>query len=325
MKYYRKRHDPRKPYFIAALIVLSMLLVLFLYTNRQQERRRSADIHALQEEAAPYEQEIRKIQSDLQEQKNMIHTSSDVSGVIPCFIPASADDLSLIKRLADDHNFTPSIVLDCARDTADLKPIVKAAANENFGILLMSSTFNDSVLDTADSMKQAAAEYGFAYTPAFLLLRNNDSETARTQLAERGYENLFLYSDDLMDGSLDEILYLPYGYFRSTTSGSSLANTLASAHTSMAVLFDLSAASTSGSQLTEQTISDGLTLFDNRMDKKDLEYRDIPAAFSSLAKKENMADRAQEEYDRYSEAQENRIQELRSTIDEIYSHWNSEK
>lgn len=73
-----------------------------------------------------------------------------------------------------------------------------------------------------------------------VLLRNSeDTETNRALLAGHGYETLFRFSAALDDGTQDEILYLSYGFILATTSINRLTEMLVSAHTSMAICFDL--------------------------------------------------------------------------------------
>lgn len=73
-----------------------------------------------------------------------------------------------------------------------------------------------------------------------VLLRNSeDTETNRALLTEHGYETLFRFSAALDDGTQDEILYLSYGFILATTSINRLTEMLVSAHTSMAICFDL--------------------------------------------------------------------------------------
>ena len=75
--------------------------------------------------------------------------------------------------------------------------------------------------------------------PVVLLRNSEDTETNRALLAEHGYETLFRFSAALDDGTQDEILYLSYGFILATTSINRLTEMLVSAHTSMAICFDL--------------------------------------------------------------------------------------
>ena len=51
-----------KTFAVGVIIICSALLIGLSWMNRQQERRRLAQLRALQQQAAPYEQEIREIQ-----------------------------------------------------------------------------------------------------------------------------------------------------------------------------------------------------------------------------------------------------------------------
>lgn len=54
-----------KTFAVGVIIVCSALLIGLSWMNRQQERRRLSQMRALQQQAAPYEQELREIQSEL--------------------------------------------------------------------------------------------------------------------------------------------------------------------------------------------------------------------------------------------------------------------
>lgn len=75
--------------------------------------------------------------------------------------------------------------------------------------------------------------------PVVLLRNSEDTEKNRALLTEHGYETLFRFSAALDDGTQDEILYLSYGFILATTSINRLTEMLVSAHTSMAICFDL--------------------------------------------------------------------------------------
>ena len=88
-----------KTFAVGVIIVCSALLIGLSWMNRQQERRRLAQLRALQQQAAPYEQEIREIQSELDKREKAISTNTDISGVIPCFRISSAKDIEVVKEL----------------------------------------------------------------------------------------------------------------------------------------------------------------------------------------------------------------------------------
>ena len=308
-----------KTFSVGVIIVCSALLIGLSWMNRQQERRRLAQMRALQQQTAPYKQEIRKIQAELNERKKALSTNTDLSGAVPCFEISSAKEIELVKKLSADHAFTPTILLDCSLDKETLRDIIKASAAENYDFVLFIRSMQDDTLDTAADIQEMIAEYTTGWEPIVLLRNPEDTEENRALLSQHGYQTLFRYRTDLDDGTQDEILYLPYGFLLATTSSSRLTDTLVSAHTSMAVCFDLD--KLHDNTLAEKDITDCLNVLDEYASKKKLEYRDADTAFLVLAQKEGKTERAKAEFDRYEQQQKARIKELRDIVSEIYSHW----
>lgn len=308
-----------KTFAVGVIIVCSALLIGLSWMNRQQERRRLAQMRALQQQAAPYEQEIREIQSELDKREKAISANSDTSGAIPCFEISSAKDIEVVKELSADYAFTPTILLNCSLDKETLRDIIKASAAENYKFVLFIRSMGDDTLDTVVDLQEMIAEYTTGWEPIVLLRNPEDTQANRALLAQRGYQTLFRYRTDLDDGTQDEILYLPYGFLRATTSSSRLTDTLVSAHTSMAICFDLD--NLHDNTLAEKDITDCLNVLDKYVSEKKLEYRDADTAFLVLAQKEGKTERAKAEFDRYAQQQEARIKELRDVVSEIYSHW----
>lgn len=308
-----------KTFAVGVIIVCSVLLIGLSWMNRQQERRRLAQMRALQQQAAPYEQEIRKIQSELDKREKAISANTDISGAIPCFEISSAKDIEVVKELSASHAFTPTILLDCSLDKETLRDIIKASAAENYKFVLFIRSMGDDTLDTVADLQEMIAEYTTVWEPIVLLRNPEDTQENRALLAQRGYQTLFRYSTGLDDGAQDEMLYLPYGFILATTSSSRLTDTLVSAHTSMAICFDLD--NLHDHTLAEKDITDCLNVLDKYVSEKKLEYRDADTAFLVLAQKEGKTERAKAEFDRYAQQQEARIKELRDIVSEIYSHW----
>ena len=307
-----------KTFAVGVIIVCSALLIGLSWMNRQQERRRLAQMRASQQQAAPYKQEIREIQSELNKRKKAISAYSEISGAVPCFEISSAKDVEVVKKLSAGHAFTPTILLNCSLDKETLRDIIKAAAAENYDFVLFIRSMQDDTLDTAADLQEMIAEYTTGWEPIVLLRNPEDTQENRALLAQRGYQTLFRYSTDLDDGTQDEILYLSYGFIRSTTSSSRLTEMLVSAHTSTAICFDLD--NLHDNTLAEKDITDYLNVLDEYVSEKKLEYRDADTAFLVLAQKEGKTERAKAEFDRYEQQQKARIKELRDIISEIHSH-----
>ena len=307
-----------KTFAVGVIIVCSVILIGLSWMNRQQERRRLAQMRASQQQAAPYKQEIREIQSELNKRKKAISAYSEISGAVPCFEISSAKDVEVVKKLSAGHAFTPTILLNCSLDKETLRDIIKAAAAENYDFVLFIRSMQDDTLDTAADLQEMIAEYTIGWEPIVLLRNPDDTQENRALLAQRGYQTLFRYRTDLDDGTKDEILYLPYGFLRATTSSSRLTEMLVSAHTSTAICFDLD--NLHDNTLAEKDITDYLNVLDEYVSEKKLEYRDADTAFLVLAQKEGKTERAKAEFDRYEQQQKARIKELRDIISEIHSH-----
>lgn len=277
-------------------------------------------MRALQQQAAPYEQELREIQSELDKREKAISANTDISGAVPCFRVSSAKDIELVKKLSAGHAFTPTILLNCSLDKETLRDIIKASAAENYDFVLFIHSMQDDTLDTVADLQEMIAKYTTVWKPIVLLRNQDDTQENRALLAQHGYQMLFRYRTNLDDGIQDEILYLPYGSLRATVSSSRLITTLVSAHTSMAICFDLD--SLHDHTLAEKDITNCLNVLDEYVSEKKLEYRDADTAFWVLAQKEGKTERAKAEFDRYEQQQEARLKELRDIISEIYSHWN---
>lgn len=277
-------------------------------------------MRALQQQAAPYEQELREIQSELDKREKAISANTDISGAVPCFRVSSAKDIELVKKLSAGHAFTPTILLNCSLDKETLRDIIKASAAENYDFVLFIHSMQDDTLDTVADLQEMIAKYTTVWKPIVLLRNQDDTQENRALLAQHGYQTLFRYRTNLDDGIQDEILYLPYGSLRATVSSSRLITTLVSAHTSMAICFDLD--SLHDHTLAEKDITNCLNVLDEYVSEKKLEYRDADTAFWVLAQKEGKTERAKAEFDRYEQQQEARLKELRDIISEIYSHWN---
>lgn len=297
------------------LFLLSIILVLLIYTEHKEKQEQAVFRLELQKEAKPYEEEIQSIRTELINRTREIYAASSVSCVMPCFVLTSTDDIKMVENLSADYAFTPSIVLDCTEKEADLVRIAEAAVQKRYGILMTGTPFNEEVLKKASRIKTMLSELDATFVPAFLLRHTNDTRENREKLLGEGYSNLFLYSDTLSSGRKGGIDYLPYGFIRSYGSAESVADSIESVHTSMLVVFDL--ADLHNSTVTEKCISDCLNMFDKRVAVGRLNYTETREAFLALT--EETIQQKEEEYQTYVEEQKGHIKELQKKVNEIYS------
>ena len=143
-----------------SIVVLLLTVVLFglLFVNQRQEQRQTAYMQQLQKEAMPYEQEINDIRLELAQKQRAINTKEDTSGILFGFVPASVDDFTEIDKLAAEHSITPVIFLDCSQEKEQLAQILEKAVAKDYEVVLAGLQIDESILQTADEMKDLLAQ-----------------------------------------------------------------------------------------------------------------------------------------------------------------------
>ena len=307
---------------ILSIVVFFLAVVLFglLFINHRQEQRQTAHMQQLQKEAMPYEQEINDIRSELAQKQRAINTKEDASGILFGFVPESADDFTEIDKLAAEHSITPVIILDCSQEKDVLTAILKKADEKDYEVVLAGLQFDESILQTADEMKDLLAQLDDTKSPAFLLRNNVNTEKNRNLLNEHGYTELILYDDSLKAGMQENGKpYICYGFFKQLVYYSDYISQVVTAHTMMLALFDFSTIQSGTLQISD--IERFMTLADDRKAANELRYVDLNSAFQAVADQNATRQERQEAYEKYEAEQKKSIQELEEKISAIYSRW----
>ena len=307
---------------ILSIVVLLLAVVLFglLFVNHRQEQRRIAHMQQLQKEARPYELEINKIRSDLAQRELTIKTKEDTSGILFGFVPALMDDFIEIDKLAAKHSITPVILLDCSQEKDVLTAILKKADEKDYEVVLAGLQFDESILQTADEMKDLLAQLDDTKSPAFLLRNNVNTEKNRNLLNEHGYTELILYDDSLKAGMQENGKpYICYGFFKQPVYYSDYISQVVTAHTMMLASFDFSTIQSGTLQISD--VERFMTLADDRKAANELRYVDLNSAFQAVADQNATRQERQEAYEKYEAEQKKSIQELEEKISAIYSRW----
>lgn len=305
-----------------SIVVLLLAVVLFglLFVNHRQEQRQIAHMQQLQKEARPYELEINEIRSDLAQRELAIKNTEDTSGILFGFVPALTDDFTEIDKLAAKHSITPVILLDCSREKEQLTRILKKAVAKDYEVVLAGLQFDESILQTADEMKDSLAQLDDTKSPAFLLRNNVNTEENRNLLNEHGYTELILYDDSLQAGMQENGKpYICYGFFKQPVYYSDYISQVVTVHTMMLVSFDFSTIQSGTLQISD--VERFMTLADDRKAANELRYVDLNSAFQAVADQNATRQERQEAYEKYEAEQEKRIQELEEKISAIYSRW----
>ena len=305
-----------------SIVVLLLTVVLFglLFVNQRQEQRQTAYMQQLQKEAMPYEQEINDIRLELAQKQRAINTKEDTSGILFGFVPASVDDFTEIDKLAAEHSITPVIFLDCSQEKEQLAQILEKAVAKDYEVVLAGLQIDESILQTADEMKDLLAQMDDTKSPAFLLRNNVNTEETRNLLNEHGYTELILYDASLQAGKQENGKpYICYGFFKQPVYYAYYISQVVTAHTMMLASFSFSTIQNGTLQISD--VERFMTLADDRKAANELRYVDLNSAFQAVADQNTTQQERQESYEKYEAEQEKRIQELKEKISAIYSRW----
>lgn len=308
------------PYIIA---LLAFFLAGLLFVNHRQEQRRAARMQQLQQEARPYEQELSRIRTELQQQEHAAKDAEEVTGLLFGFVPTGPADFDEIDVLASAHGITPVIILNCASEQAALTALWEAAAAKDYEVVLAAFRFDEAILQTADEMKAQLSQPEDTAAPVFLLRSDADTKENRSLFKAHGFTELIVYDEALQAGLLEDgTPYLCYGFFHSPSSYSSYISQLVSAQTMLLAAFDLS--QLQGGTFQLEDIDHFLTMADARKAAGELRYVNLKDAFQTVADQNASQQRKQETLAEYKAAQEARIEALEETIGEIYSRWDAD-
>lgn len=245
---------------------------------------------------------------------------SNVPSTLKKILPASADDFTEIDKLAAEHSITPVILLDCSQEKEQLAQILEKAVAKDYEVVLAGLQIDESILQTADEMKDLLAQMDNTKSPAFLLRNNVNTEENRNLLNEHGYTELILYDNSLQAGMQENGKpYICYGFFKQPVYYADYISQVVTAHTMMLASFDFSTIQSGTLQISD--VERFMTLTDDRQAANELRYVDLNSAFQAVADQNATQQERQESYEKYEAEQEKRIQELEEEISAIYSRW----
>ena len=196
----------------------------------------------------------------------------------------------------------------------------KKAVEKDYEVVLAGLQFGESILQTADEMKDSLAQLDDTKSPAFLLRNNVNTEENRNLLNEHGYTELILYDNFLQAGMQENGKpYICYGFFRQPVYYSDYISQVVTAHTIMLAAFNFSTIQSGTLQISD--VERFMTMADDRKAANELRYVDLNSAFQAVADQNTTQQERQESYEKYEAEQKKRIQELEEKISAIYSCW----
>lgn len=253
---------------------------------------------------------------------------SNVPSTLKKILPASFLALFLHRRTILPRSINwlqniPSprwILLDCSQEKEQLAQILEKAVAKDYEVALAGLQIDESILQTADEMKDLLAQIDDTKSPAFLLRGNVNTEETRNLLNEHGYTELILYDDSLQAGMQENgEPYICYGFFKQPVYYADYISQVVTAHTMMLASFSFSTIQNGTLQISD--VERFMTLADDRKAANELRYVDLNSAFQAVADQNTTQQERQESYEKYEAEQEKRIQELEEEISAIYSRW----
>lgn len=213
------------------------------------------------------------------------------------------------------------IFLDCSQEKEQLTRILKKAVAEDYEVVLAGLQFDESILQTADEMKDLLVQMDDTKSSAFLLRNKVNTEENRNLLNEHGYTELILYDASLQaDMQENGKPYICYGFFKQPAYYADYISQVVTAHPMMLASFDFSTIQSGTLQISD--VERFMTLTDDRKAANELRYVDLNSAFQAVADQNATRQERQESSEKYEAEQEKRIQELEEEISAIYSRWN---
>lgn len=213
------------------------------------------------------------------------------------------------------------ILLDCSQEKDVLTAILKKAVEKDYEVVLAGLQFDESILQTADEMKDLLAQMDDTKSPAFLLRNNVNTEENRNLLNEHGYTELILYDDSLQAGmQKNGKPYICYGFFKQPVYYSDYISQIVTAHTMMLASFDFSTIQSGTLKIAD--VENFIEMAEEQKADNKLRYVDLNSAFQAVTDQNVTQQERQEAYEKYEAEQEKLIQELEEKISAIYSHWN---
>ena len=310
----------RKKGSVVFIIAIAVILAVTLIVQGQKEKRQTAYMTELKEEAKPYENELTEIRMELQNMKAKINEKPETSVITIGFVPTSGDDISKIKDLFDSYTYTPLIILDCSLEQETLMDIIAGASENGYEMIPSGMTFDDQVLENAVQIQTFLPEYGYEGAPSFFIRKVHDSEENRKMLEDKGYHSFVRYSDALKSGITDSgSSYITYGFVRGQSAISGTFSQIIAAASYTVIAIDFS--DIENRLISLRDVAELLQTADEKTTSGEVQYVNMGELFQMVADDSDRADRLSEEYEQYEIKQQKRIEELEEKINEIYSHW----
>ncbi|MCD8380483.1 MAG: hypothetical protein LUC95_09270 [Lachnospiraceae bacterium] len=304
-------------------ILLSVLLAAGLgflyYRDRQQENVQTDTIEALQAEAAPYENELNELRSQLSGLESSFTYTREKASVMVGFAVTDAAELSYIEEKAAQYGFSPVLVLDCTMELTDVEAIVEAA-DEDWEIMLYAANFSEEANDDVLAVLSYLEDAGRKDTGMFLLRGGYDGAANIELLAQDGFVGYTSYHEETPQAGQTEEGYVYFDYSYLSAEGTGVTGRLAallSRKAAMIVVFDM--ASVDAGALPETYVDSLLKLLQEYDEREDCAFSTVADVVEELSGINALLAASEAEYEAQAAALSEQIAELEETVAGIYA------
>ncbi len=302
---------------VVLCVVLAGALVLLICAENQKEQARSAANQALQEEAAPYEIELRALKKELSDLESEVSYFSEEAKILVGFVASDASDLEYVAEKASAYGFSPVLVIDCTMEMDVVEDIVEAA-DESWEIMLYVPAFSEDTNEDVLAVMSYLEDEGVDHTGVFLLRSDYATESNIQMLKDDGFVGYTNYSDSPASGQTEDgTVYFDYSYLRiSGTNVTSRISAMYNNKASMMVAFDMG--SIQEGSLTEAYVTELFDTLQSYAEEEDCSFSTTADVVEELSEVNSIEAGNRVEYEKQAAEIQAQIDELEDTIDEIY-------
>lgn len=304
---------------LAAVSILAGAVLFFgLYMDRKQQQQQAVQIARQNEQAKPYEEEIRGINEQMKEEKKLLDYLSDTAQMLVGYKIYVPDDLDMIQKQAEEYGFSPIVVLDCSMEIEELTILTKSVAEKGWEIMLTGSPVTEATYDTAAQVREVLGQSQVSDTGVFLLKSGDYSEETVDMLKSNGFKGYTCFSDTVTNGCTENgMVYFEYWYVqRGDASMATKLEQMTTDRKAMIVVFDLQSLHTG--LLSKKSITERLDLMQSYVEQEKVVYASTAEIVGQLSDINAVKQQRQEEYDKYAAKQQEKIDELQKKVHKIY-------
>ena len=302
----------------AVSIAVGVVFVSGLYMDRKEELQKSVQIARQNEEAKPYEKEIREINAQMKEREKSLAYLNDTAEMLVGYRMYAPEDMAMIREQAETYGFSPVIVLDCTMEIKQLTNIIQSVADKGWDIMLTGSPITDEINENVTQVREVLSQSGLSDTGVFLLKSSDYSEKNVAKLAENGFKGYTCFSNTVTNGCEENgIIYFEYWYVqKGDTSIQNKLELMVDDRKAMIVVFDLENLHTGF--LTEEAITERLDLMADYVKAEKMVFSVTEEIVGQLSNINEVKAQRQAEYEEYAAQQQEKINELKEKINQIY-------